>query len=185
MEKKKILMIVGSLRRSSFNRQLANKIAAVIGDRADVSFLEYADMPFMNQDIEDPVPEAVSRAREEVIDADGIWICTAEYNFNIPGVLKNLLDWLSRPLIPGDRKSGTAVKGKPVAISGVGGQNATKNSREILTGLLKFMQMDVMETPQTGMAVGKDAFISDVLDLSDGSAAELRAQADAFLHYMQ
>ena len=86
----KVLMIIGSLRKGSFNRRMAGEIQKLIGDRADVTILEYADIPYMNQDIEFPAPAEVARVRKEVQDADALWICTPEYNGNIPGVLKNL-----------------------------------------------------------------------------------------------
>ena len=87
--------------------------------QAEVSYLHYADLPFINQDIEFPAPESVVRVRQAVQEADGIWIFSPEYNYQIPGVLKNLLDWLSRPLAPNDWERGSAVKGKSVTISGV------------------------------------------------------------------
>ena len=126
--KKKILFIGGSLRKNSFNRQLAKKCATLIGERAELSFLEYADMPFMNQDAENPVPAAVFHSRKAMQNADGIWIFTPEYNAAIHGALKNLLDWLSRPLVAGDFSSGTAVMKKKVTISGAGGKNATRSA---------------------------------------------------------
>ena len=106
--KKHIVMIVGSLRKQSFNLQLAQKAAEMMAGKAQVTFLEYADLPFMNQDIEFPTPDPVTRTRNIVLSADGIWIMTPEYNSSYPGVLKNLLDWLSRPLSNGDLKKGTA-----------------------------------------------------------------------------
>ena len=99
---KKILMIVGSLRNNSLNMQLAKIAEEMLAGKAEVSFLDYADIPFMNQDIEYPAPESVSRVRQIVMEADGIWFFTPEYNSYIPGVLKNLLDWLSRTLQPND-----------------------------------------------------------------------------------
>ena len=99
---KKVLMIVGSLRKNSFNYQLAKQVEQMLEGRAEVSFLFYADLPFMNQDIEFPTPESVARVRSAVQETDGIWIFSPEYNFQIPGVLKNLLDWLSRPLVRND-----------------------------------------------------------------------------------
>ena len=99
---KKVLMIVGSLRKDSFNLQLAKVAEEILKGQAEVRYLHYADMPFMNQDIEFPTPERVARVRQEVLAADGIWIFSPEYNYQIPGVLKNLLDWLSRPLVPND-----------------------------------------------------------------------------------
>ena len=99
---KKVLMIVGSLRKDSFNLQLAKVAEKILKGQAEVRYLHYADLPFMNQDMEFPAPESVARVRQEVLAADGIWIFSPEYNYQIPGVLKNLLDWLSRPLAPND-----------------------------------------------------------------------------------
>ena len=64
---KKILMIVGSLRQNSFNMQLAKKVAQLLADKADTDILEYADVPFMNQDYEFPTPESVQKARQMVL----------------------------------------------------------------------------------------------------------------------
>ena len=76
----KILAIVGSLRKDSYNRQLALAAKELIGGRADFRILEYQDIPLMNQDIEFPAPASVMRVREEVKAADGIWFFTPEYN---------------------------------------------------------------------------------------------------------
>ena len=91
---KKILFIIGSLRAKSFNRQLANEAMKIIGDRAEVSELNFNDLPRLNQDIENPEPMVVARIRKTVSEADAIWIFTPEYNLSYPGHLKNLLDWL-------------------------------------------------------------------------------------------
>ena len=80
MEKIKIVAVVGSLRKESYNRQLALAAKELIGDRADFELLEYQDVPLMNQDIEHPAPEAVIRVRDAVKSADGIWFFTPEYN---------------------------------------------------------------------------------------------------------
>ena len=69
----RILMIVGSLREHSFNRQLAREVERIIGDRAEVSYLDWHDVPFMDQDIEWPTPEPVAAARAAVLSADGLW----------------------------------------------------------------------------------------------------------------
>ena len=178
---KKIIFIVGSLRAQSFNRQLANKIASLIGTRAEVSFLEYADVPFMNQDAENPTPPSIARVRSEVQAADGLWICTPEYNAAVPGVLKNLLDWLSRSLVLGDFASGTAVTGKKVTISGVGGKNATRSSRADLKKLLDFMRMEVVGGEGTGFSADATAFQTDVLALSDEHVTAVQKQVTEFL----
>lgn len=95
---KNILFIVGSFRKGSFNHQLAEKAEAILGDRATVSYLEYANIPYMNQDLETPVHPEIARVRQAILDADAIWIFSPVYNYAIPGVVKNLLDWTSRAL---------------------------------------------------------------------------------------
>ena len=179
---KKILFIIGSLRKNSFNKQLAAKCREILLQKeAEISELKFSDIPFMNQDSEMPVPESISRIRAEVAAADGIWIFTPEYNFAVPGVLKNLLDWLSRPLVPGDFTSGTAIAGKKVTISGVGGKNATKNVRADLKKLLDFIKTEVICGEGNGFAADGAAFQTDVLTLSENDLALLQKQAEEFL----
>ena len=84
----RILMIVGSLREHSFNRQLAREVERIIGDRAEVSYLDWNDVPFMDQDIEWPTPEPVAAARAAVLSADGLWFFSPEYNYQMNCVPK-------------------------------------------------------------------------------------------------
>ncbi len=178
---KKVLMIVGSLRKDSFNFQLADAAADMLAGKAEVRFLDYADVPFMNQDIEFPAPESVARVRREVRDADGIWIFSPEYNAQIPGVLKNLLDWLSRPLDPADRQRNSAAKGKVVTISGVAGKSEASGVRKNLSALLEFMSMELISDTGTGVSLDGEAFRSGKLNLSEEQRAELARQTEAFL----
>ena len=177
---KKILFIIGSLRAKSFNRQLANEAKTIIGQRAEVSELDYSDLPLLNQDIEQPEPAAVARIRKDVSEADALWIFTPEYNFSYPGHLKNLLDWLSRPVVPMGYATPTCINGKRVAISGAGGKAATANCRAKLTELLDFIKADVLPN-QTGVAVPAEAWGTDILTLTDEQKAELKAQAEALI----
>ena len=177
---KKILFIIGSLRAKSFNRQLAMMAKEIIGNRAEVSELDYSDLPLLNQDIEQPEPAAVARIRQAISKADALWIFTPEYNSSYPGHLKNLLDWLSRPVIPLDYGTPTCINGKRVAVSGAGGKAATANCRAKLTELLTFIKADVL-TEQTGIAVPAEAWGTDVLTLTDEQKAQLSAQADALI----
>ena len=91
---KRILMIVGSLRESSLNLHLAQEAAALLRERAEIRILDYAGLPWLDQDADFP-PAEVQRVRTEVFLADGLWFFTPEYHCSYPGVLKNLLDWLS------------------------------------------------------------------------------------------
>ena len=91
---KKVLMIVGSMREKSFNMQLARLAEDALRGKAEVSFLNYADIPYMNQDMEFPTPEEILRVRDEVSKADGIWINAYRLNSASHNILKKsvLLD---------------------------------------------------------------------------------------------
>lgn len=180
---KKILFIVGSIREKSFNRQLAVEVSKMLEGKAETSFLEYKDIPFMNQDIEFPAPKEVARVRKEAKEADGIWIFTPEYNYSYPGVLKNLLDWLSRPLIKNDPERKSSVKGKKVAISGVAGKSEGAGSREKLKELLEMMNMKIMET-QVGVSINPEAWSTDELIISEDKKEELKKQVEEFFKFL-
>ena len=93
----KLVFIVGSLRKGSFNEQLAKKVESLLPKHVDVSYLS-VDLPLMNQDLETPVLPEIQAIRDQVMAADALWIFTPAYNHAIPGSLKNALDWLSRSL---------------------------------------------------------------------------------------
>ena len=183
---KKILFIFGSLRKESFNKKLAKEVEQILGGRASVEYLDYSDVPLMNQDIEFPAPEAVSRVRERVAEADALWIFSPEYNYSYPGHLKNLIDWLSRPLVAGDRQTPLVINGKKVALSGAGGASATTKCREKLTELLTlpFIKADVMTEPQTGIQLNMKAWTEGCMMLTDAQKENIRLQVDAFLEYI-
>ena len=178
---KKVLMIVGSLRKNSFNMQLARYVEEMLAEKAQVSFMDYAELPFMNQDIEFPAPDSVAKARQEIMDADGIWIFSPEYNYQIPGVLKNLLDWLSCPMDPCDRHSLSALKGKKVSIASAAGKSAGIGLRKNLKTLLEILSMNVIAGEGTGYVLDAEAFRSGILNLSDTERAGLKAHAETFL----
>lgn len=177
---KRILFIIGSLRVKSFNRQVAQVAKELIGNRAEVQELDYSDLPLLNQDIEQPELEVVARIRKAVTEADGLWIFTPEYNMSYPGHLKNLLDWLSRPVKPMDYSTPTCINGKRVAISGAGGKAATAGCRAKLTDLLTFMKAEVLNE-QVGIAVPAEAWGTDVLVLTDEQKVALKVQADRLI----
>ena len=177
---KNILFIIGSLRTNSFNRQVANVAKEMIGNRAEVKELDYSDLPLLNQDVEQPEPASVARIRKTIAEADALWIFTPEYNMSYPGHLKNLLDWMSRPVKPMDYGTPTCINGKRVAISGAGGKAATSSCRAKLTELLEFMKADVLPE-QVGIAVPAEAWGTDVLVLTDEQKAQLKGLADKLI----
>ena len=177
---KTILFIIGSLRAKSFNRQLADKAREIIGDLAQIKELDYSDLPLLNQDVEQPEPVAVARVRKAIQEADALWLFTPEYNGSYPGHLKNLLDWLSRPVKPMDYGTPTCINGKRVALSGAGGKAATAGCRAKLAELLTFMKADVLPQ-QLGIALPPEAWSTDVLTLTDEQLAQLKALAESVI----
>ncbi|MFJ9929369.1 MULTISPECIES: NAD(P)H-dependent oxidoreductase [Streptomyces] len=111
----RILALVGSLRAGSHNRQLAEAAAKLAPEGAEVVIFEgLADVPFYNEDIdvEGSVPAAAAKLREAAQAADAFLLFSPEYNGTMPAVLKNAIDWLSRPYGAG------AFGGKPAAVIG-------------------------------------------------------------------
>ncbi|WP_175410474.1 NAD(P)H-dependent oxidoreductase [Streptomyces sp. TRM64462] len=111
----RIVALVGSLRAGSHNRQLAEAAVGIAPEGATVELFEgLADLPFYNEDIdtEAALPEAAARLRAAGAQADAFLLVVPEYNGTMPAVLKNAIDWLSRPYGAG------AIAGKPVAVIG-------------------------------------------------------------------
>ncbi|MDX3094638.1 NAD(P)H-dependent oxidoreductase [Streptomyces sp. ME19-03-3] len=111
----RILTLVGSLRAGSHNRQLAEAAVKHAPEGVDITLYEgLAEIPFYNTDIdvEGDVPEAAARLRAAASAADVLLLVSPEYNGTIPAVLKNAIDWLSRPY------GAAALSGKPVAVVG-------------------------------------------------------------------
>jgi NAD(P)H-dependent FMN reductase len=114
MSDNKVLVLLGSLRAASVNRQLVELAVESAPDGVTlVPFDRLGELPFYNEDIDnDDVAESVQALRNAAAEADAALVVTPEYNGTIPGVLKNAIDWLSRPF--GD----SALKGKPAAVIG-------------------------------------------------------------------
>jgi chromate reductase, NAD(P)H dehydrogenase (quinone) len=134
MTKFKMPVVVGSNRRQSINRKLAEAIARLGEARLDARFVRIDDLPIYNQDHESPLPESVVRFKAEIEEADALLVVTPEHNRSIPAVLKNAIDWGARPY---GRNSWAA---KPTAITGtspgaIGTAIAQQHLRQVLGNL--------------------------------------------------
>lgn len=176
----KVLFVVGSLRRESFNKQVAKHVEQELSGKAEVEWLHYEDVPFMNQDIEFPTPASVARVRRQVMEADALWVFTPEYNYSYPALVKNLFDWLSRPMRADDPMRATAIQGKRVLLTGMGGKNQTADCRQKLTSMLDFLQADVVE-PQVGLMVNVEAWADNKVVLTEEQKNLLTVQVEALL----
>jgi len=182
MSKIKIAAIVGSLRQDSYNRQLALEAGRIIGDQAEYELMDYSDVPLLNQDIEYPAPDAVKRARGIVQSADGIWFFSPEYNHFFPGVLKNLIDWLSRPISDSEPQ---VLRGKPAAVSGITiGMSGTGIAQDHLVTLISLLNMRVMNQPRLTIPNAMQQTDQDGRLALTSSAPFLEKQAQAFLRFI-
>ena len=183
MEKIKIVAIAGSLRQGSYNRQLAIEAGRVLGNSVEYELLDYSDVPLFNQDIEYPAPEAVRRVRDIVKSSDGVWFFTPEFNHSFPGVLKNLIDWLSRPVSDTEPQ---VLRGKPAAVSGITpGMTGTVIAQDHLISLISFLNMNVMNQPRLPIPNAMQQVDPDGQLKLVASAQFLEKQAQEFLIFIE
>jgi chromate reductase len=165
-----VVGIVGSLRRESYNRKLLRTAQLVAPADMVIEEVSLGGIPLYNQDEEEPQPEAVRRLKERLRAADAVLIATPEYNYSIPGVLKNALDWLTRPLAENPLDS------KPVAIIGATtGNFGTVRAQLHLRQVLAYMNADVVLKPEVLVARVKEKVAPDGT-IADEVARELLRQ---------
>ena len=105
MSKLKILAFSGSLRKASSNSGLIRAAAELAGDEMDIVLIDISAFPLYNQDMEAAFPPELANLKKQIREADGIIIATPEFNRSIPGALKNMFDWTSRPYCDNSGKS--------------------------------------------------------------------------------
>lgn len=111
MEKQiKILAFAGSLRKGSYNKALVRAAVELVPDSMAIEVFDLEGIPLFNQDFESNPPQIVKEFKEKIRNSDALLIATPEYNYSVSGVLKNAIDWASRP------RADTPLEGKPVAI---------------------------------------------------------------------
>jgi chromate reductase len=148
----KILGMTGSLRRGSYNRAALRAARELLPEGAEMEIADLSGIPFLNEDDEDNIPATVAAFKNSVRNADALLISTPEYNFSIPPVLKNALDWASRG---GDEP----VRGKPLAIMSaspgmLGGARVQYQLRQMCVAL----DMKVINKPEVFIGNAHEKF---------------------------
>jgi chromate reductase len=163
----RFLGIAGSLRRDSFNRAALRAAQRLVPDGVTLDTFEIGRLPLYNQDEERDPPRAVVELKRAIRAADAIVFASPEYNYSIPGVLKNAIDWASRPY--GDN----AWAGKPVALLGasVGAFGAIR-AQYHLRQTFVFLDMHPLNQPEVAIPNAAKAF-SDNGELTDQAARKL------------
>ncbi|MDB7984744.1 NADPH-dependent FMN reductase [Faecalicoccus pleomorphus] len=148
-----------------------------MGNDAQVEYLDWSKVPFFNQDLEANLPVEVQEVKDKVRESDALWIFTPEYNHQIPGPLKNLLDWLSRG-------APSVLKDKKVTFAAAGGGSGGASVRDFMMLLLNQMMMDTMSMPNTGIQIPMTAFQTGQLEIESYPLNQLKRQVKAFLDYI-
>lgn len=179
-----ILALPGSLRRDGCNRRLLRAAAhrAPPGMRIEL-YEALSEVPLFDEDLEAQAPDGpagVQRLREAVASADGVLIATPEYNQSLPGVLKNAIDWLSRPA-PGE-----VLPGKPVAITGATpGRWGTRLAQTALRQTLAAIGAAVMPAPMLFVADAPTLFDADGTLHDPATRDALRTFLDGFANWLE
>jgi chromate reductase, NAD(P)H dehydrogenase (quinone) len=139
----KILGIVGSLRKDSYNHFALKAAQDLLPDGAVLNLIELHDIPVFNQDDEMAMPAAVLEFKQKILAADAILFATPEYNYSVAGALKNAIDWASRPY------GESAWTGKPAAVMGVStGRLGTARAQYHLRQILVTLDMPTVNQPE-------------------------------------
>lgn len=139
-----ILGFAGSLRRASYNRALLQAAIELAPSGMAIHTFDLAEIPLYDGDVEEMGdPEGVARFKQAIREADGVLMVTPEYNHGVPGVMKNAIDWASRP------PRGAALAGKPVALLGASpGLTGTARGQTQLRQAFAFTESFCMPQPE-------------------------------------
>ncbi|MBY5035606.1 NAD(P)H-dependent oxidoreductase [Streptococcus gallolyticus] len=174
-----ILFLVGSLREGSFNHQLAAQAEKALEGKATVSYLNIGEFPHFSEDLETPTLPVIATARQAVAEADAIWIFTPVYNYAIPGVVKNALDWLSRALDLSNPKGPSILQDKFSTVSAVA-NGGHAQLFAAFNDLLPFIRTQVVGE-FTGSPINPEAWGTGQLVVPEEVLEKLQAQATALL----
>ena len=171
-----ILGIAGSLRRASYNRGLMRAAVEVAPARMEIDVFDIAGLPLYDADLDAAgPPEVVRRLKERLAAADGLLIATPEYNYSIPGVLKNAIDWASRP------PQSSPLRHEPVALMGASpGGFGTVRSQLALRQVFVFTESYVLPKPELWVSRASEHFDPEGTLTDDSVLDEIRRLLDAF-----
>ena len=152
----RIALVIGSLRRESINRKLANAIVAMAPKDFEIRESKISDLPLYNQDDDANPSEQARRLKQEIAAAQGLLFVTPEYNRSMPGVLKNALDHASRPY------GQNAWGGKPAGVIGASiGAQGTAVAQQHLRNVLAYLDVPTLGQPEAFLHVKDDFFEAD------------------------
>jgi chromate reductase len=175
-----LLGIVGSLRKASMNRALLRAVGEVLPDGVRLTMFDrIGELPLFNSDLPQ-IPEPVSALQQAIARTHGIIIAVPEYNYSIPGSLKNAIDWASRP------PSTTPLRGKPVGLIGSSiGMSGSMRAQYHLRQILVYTDNPVMGQPEVLIANAAARFDAELRLIDDSTRELLRRFAAAFATHVR
>jgi chromate reductase, NAD(P)H dehydrogenase (quinone) len=179
MAQYQIAVVVGSLRRDSFNRKLATALSRLAPQEFSFKQVQISDLPLYNQDDDANQADAVKRLKAEISASNGVIFVTAEYNRSIPGVLKNAIDNASRPY------GQSAWAGKPAGVLGVSvGAIGTAIAQHHLRNVLSYLDMPTLGAPEVFIQA-KDGLFDEAGNIGAGSKAFLQGWMDKYVAWVK
>ncbi|HNO76243.1 MAG TPA: NAD(P)H-dependent oxidoreductase [Nitrosomonas mobilis] len=179
MSQYQIAVVVGSLRKDSFNRKLANAIVKLAPPEFSFKQVQISDLPLYNQDDDANPAESVKRLKAEITAAQGLLFFTAEYNRSIPGVLKNAIDHASRPY-------GQSVwAGKPAGVLGASiGVIGTSMAQQHLRNVLAYLDVPTLGQPEAFIQI-KDGMFDEAGNISADSKEFLQNWINRYVAWVK
>lgn len=174
----KIAVVVGSIREGSINKKLAKNLERLSSSGTEFEYLDIASLPLFNQDIEAESPSAPRLLKEIIEAADAVLFVTPEYNHAFPGVLKNAIDWGSRPW------ANNSWRNKPTGIVGASmTESGTKFAQAALTLIVDWFESPLYTDKKIMITVDEDTFDDDGKLRSD-IEAEAKTYIDGFIAWV-
>ena len=169
-----VIGISGSLRRASWNSGLLRAAGELLPEGMSLEIADLSAIPLYNQDLDGPnAPEPVGQLKQRIRAADALLIATPEYNASVPGVLKNAIDWASRPV------SDSPLSGKPLAIMGAGGVSGTIRAQLALRQISTSINTLPLNRPAVQIMRSWEKFDADGNLTDEQSRQEIRALLEA------
>lgn len=175
-----IAVLIGSLRRDSYNRRLAQAVQKLAPSELSFKELRISDLPLYNQDDDGNPSEPVKRLKSEISASQGVMFVTPEYNRSLPGVLKNAIDHASRPY------GQSAWTGKPAGIIGASiGAIGSAVSQQHLRGVLAYLDMPALGQPEVFLQVDDGFFAGDGGIANERTRKFLHSWMDAYVGWVK